>query len=579
MRRFLARKSHKPQDEERYDNANAPMVPPEEDALTYPTYGETRAVDVGRGKPKRSFTPLRPKSGAQDKSISSRNSSIIAQAENWAPWQDYGAPASVASTRRRVHSLTLQGPNEVDDASYATQCNAQEKRVREKPPLFNWKKTMGEHHKHVRRAPRSDALRVFAPMHAEIAKQSAKQDPSEVATRIAAFCNAAPSGCDWQEAHALGDYLNHSDAHSKEAVRVLRAAMRSNNLEVQRRAVHAWGIWSLFAGGTFGAYAANAQLLGTLEELLDNSLTFPALREDILDVLSALTYRAKSTQRLRPVARLWSRVRPASCPEHGEPMRRALFSDREDAQSEGEDVSDDSHEKVPAAAVHPERTLLTIPTERTPQGARPPPKPLRLDADARTPTKTALPAMPGPGPEYTELAPYIPSPLRAGSDGSESPMNDDVQRECQVAHANASVLLDALAFQGVSNPLVPEFSHNAQLSRDWLEAQCTRISDEAQNAALGNADPDADALFANILDALSHVDEALAECDRLYELDANDANGHESEQSSTEGDEPALPPEPVQPSAKALGKRREVDPRMSSKPPLPAPPAALRENT
>ena len=107
------------------------------------------------------------------------------------------------------------------------------------------------------------------------------------------FCRAFPRPDDWRRVHALGGLIHSSEANSKEAVRTLRLELRSGDLHVQRRAVRAWGLWSLSAGGTFGTYAANTQLLGILEDILNNSLTFPELREDTLQVLSALAYRVR----------------------------------------------------------------------------------------------------------------------------------------------------------------------------------------------------------------------------------------------------------------------------------------------
>lgn len=112
-------------------------------------------------------------------------------------------------------------------------------------------------------------------------------------THAGMFCRDPPRPDDWRRVHALGDRIHSSEANSKEAVRTLRLELRSGDLHVQRRAVRAWGLWSLSAGGTFGTYAANTQLLGILEDILNNSLTFPELREDTLQVLSALAYRVR----------------------------------------------------------------------------------------------------------------------------------------------------------------------------------------------------------------------------------------------------------------------------------------------
>lgn len=115
-----------------------------------------------------------------------------------------------------------------------------------------------------------------------------------VAREIAGFCHTKARADDWRQVHALGDMIHASESNSKEAVRTLRHEMRGSDTNAQRRAVRAWALWSLSSGGTFGSYACNTQLLSTLEELLENPLTFRELREDILDVLSALTFRVRT---------------------------------------------------------------------------------------------------------------------------------------------------------------------------------------------------------------------------------------------------------------------------------------------
>lgn len=119
---------------------------------------------------------------------------------------------------------------------------------------------------------------------------------SRCLTDAANFCRAPSHPDDWRQVHALGDLIHASETNSKEAVRSLRHELRSREVYVQRRAVRAWGIWSLSSGGIFGTYAANTQLLGILEDMLSNSLTPREVRDDLLEVLSALAFRVRTNE-------------------------------------------------------------------------------------------------------------------------------------------------------------------------------------------------------------------------------------------------------------------------------------------
>lgn len=119
---------------------------------------------------------------------------------------------------------------------------------------------------------------------------------SRCLTDAANFCRAPSHPDDWRQVHALGHSIQASETNSKEAVRTLRHELRSREAYVQRRAVRAWGIWSLSSGGNFGTYAANTQLLGILEDMLSNSSTQREVCDDILEVLSALAFRVREKE-------------------------------------------------------------------------------------------------------------------------------------------------------------------------------------------------------------------------------------------------------------------------------------------
>lgn len=90
---------------------------------------------------------------------------------------------------------------------------------------------------------------------------------------------------------ALGDTVNATAPNSKEAIHALRHELRGTSTHAQSRAVRAWGMWSMSAGGTFGVYATHPPFLATLEDVLVNPRTPAAVREDIVNVLGALAFR------------------------------------------------------------------------------------------------------------------------------------------------------------------------------------------------------------------------------------------------------------------------------------------------
>ncbi|WFD29528.1 hypothetical protein MSPP1_000539 [Malassezia sp. CBS 17886] len=433
-----------------------------------------------------------------------------------------------------------------------------------------------------------------------------------VRARIAAFCYAIPDVSDWQHVHELGDLVNATEANGKEAVRTLRRVLRSCDVEPQRRAVRAWGVWSLFAGGRFGVYAANAQLLGILEEHLESSFTPLELRDDVIDVLGALAYRAQTNKQLRAVARLWARVHPDDRPAAGQPMRRALFGDAAaaargvagggaggggggvsgptgaptDGSTGGStDGSTGTRDAVPMS-LNPAQNMAPPWTASGTAGADAPRFAHPVDAPRELTRACAGPLVNAP-----------PSDAAPARDEGRPPDAEALQQECHAAHTNASVLLDALAYGGPDNALVPEFLEKTQLSHDWLHAQlpwATQLAcdSSAPHALPAGASAGAEAVVTDILEALEHVGEALSLAARLRtNADEQDAHAHSdgddgadargaaapaAPTSSVDHDTPALAAahadedtaspgaaERARPSEKALGKRRAIDPDLA----------------
>lgn len=359
-------------------------------------------------------------------------------------------------------------------------------------------------------------------------------EPGTVFLFIAEFCRSRPNIYDWNDVHALGTFINQSEANSKEAIRALTREIKSQELQVQQRAVRAWGVWALLGAGPFSTQAANSKLLVTLEEILDNSLTFPALRKDILDVLSSLAYRSHTSERLRRVARLWARVCPSDRPLEGAPLKEPLFMDGASVgvwknKSDNIDVSPDSI--AVARAV--------------------------MDVHASEITDSAQVSSAGMHQDPSTLDAWVFSTELLSKHSETSPANtsaplplepEEIRSECAAAQSIAAVLRDALLCDGIHSPVAVEFEPRAQYAQDWLEAQLPQATRLAEQDEAARAE--AEAMLDVMLDTLSQLGEVLALRDEL----CSDAD--ESPVSSSSEHDAA---ENTQPSAKALGKRRAAD--------------------
>lgn len=186
---------------------------------------------------------------------------------------------------------------------------------------------------------------------------------------------------------------------------------------------------------------------------------------------------------------------------------------------------------------------------------------------------------------------------RSASDNS---IMDDVRRSCVMAHSSANVLLDTLMSEDKDAALVQEFSEEAESQYARLESYLSWATERAPHE---HADRDArqqdaeESLVDELIGAISHVGEALTLRNEFLTAATAAATAatpeprgpvspHQLRSKETAADPhildtPMSPQEsvldipmdgPVQPSAKALGKRRAVDPDMidhTQKPPLP----------
>ncbi|WFD41985.1 hypothetical protein MPSI1_000624 [Malassezia psittaci] len=419
-----------------------------------------------------------------------------------------------------------------------------------------------------------------------------------LSAQIDMFCRAASQPDDWRTVHVLGDQINASGSQSKEAIRVLRQELRSNNVNAQRRAIRAWCMWSLSSGGTFGTYAANTQLLALVESILEDPNSALPLRQDALLVLSALAYRSKTSQRLQPIARLWMRVRPTESSPSGQPLQDALFgsdpspvpmTSPKNSMQTGRDLpSADSkvnelvsangntysslHALPASLTVHrpisqsyPPTHLMTRPEQQLPA--------LRTDKSdsealylpshrSGSPDTAFLPDnMLSTSPEANHPSENAALPIHSvPMESQHDPVEENQDRvekvfyECREARSNASVLYEALTYEGVESPLAVEFLHEAQESQNVLLNELSWASTQIESQQSEQESLRAEALLADVLDALSVLGEALSLHSRLQPAEAiNDPSLHQDENVEPDGLAAAVP------SQKALGKRRAFE--------------------
>lgn len=344
--------------------------------------------------------------------------------------------------------------------------------------------------------------------------------------------------------------------------------------------------------------------------MLDNPLTFPELREDVLEVLSALAFRvctsltqSKTSQRLRPVARLWARVRPENKPAAGEPLRHALFGASPDlsptdgrfiplqipddeVQNPAQDArlrpGPDSHKEDSRASLKLPASLevcrpASQPYARMPPRAERPLPPLETQLEDMSLAPGAKPrSAPDPGyypqlsgdiqPQGAHTLPIPSKPISASilptptTEMCPSPQPLDptervanIYHESQVAKSNASVLFETLTYEGLDSPLVEEFSGKVKSAQDYLLSELPWATEYAEVYHEPDVSAGAEALLADVLDALSEVGEALALKERLHEKNTA------SPVRKTADDSDDIPYDPERPSEKALGKRRAIE--------------------
>ena len=514
MRRLLARaKGAQPADgaegghlEDAPPAVSAPFVPwraaerapPPSRPEEYPTYGEQHTVEAwaqpGKGPVRgRASRPMRPHFRAS-------RGHALRRMENVPVQRSTGAPIPQDDVVLGMQRLAVQDPRDpgrgappfpaYQEAVYTPAAGVGAAPERHGGLFKQWRRS---HHGHMdvpltEPAPAPERRRLFAG-------RQARGDAAVLEEQIRQFCAAEPDPSDWQHVHELGDVVNQSESNCKEAARLLRKELKHGTLERQRRAIRLWAVWSLFAGTEFSAHAANSAMMSVIEEMMTNPMTAAELRDDLLDILAALTYRSRSNTALKPVARLWGRVRPEDRPPQGEPLRRALFS---------------------AGGATELATRLSISSRRQSSLIASPPQALRSMAS------TIEAGGPLSSPSSPELPP-LPQPLQTPpADGAVRELISpdglsiaDIQDACSAAHVNTSVLLDALASEGLQTQLLPEFSEKVQLAEDALLRQLPWITELAEEPPPDAPETVIQDLLSDVLQALGHLSEATTLIARL----------------------------------------------------------------
>ncbi|WFC97896.1 hypothetical protein MYAM1_000618 [Malassezia yamatoensis] len=126
--------------------------------------------------------------------------------------------------------------------------------------------------------------------------------------------------------------------------------------------------------------------------------------------------------------------------------------------------------------------------------------------------------------------------------------------ECREARSNASVLQEALTYEGVESPLAVEFLSEARESQSVLLNELSWVSTQTESQQLGQENLRAEALLADVLDALDVLGEALSLHSRLQPAEEKNELSLNQDENTEPGGSDA-----VAPSQKALGKRRAFE--------------------
>lgn len=550
-------------------------IPEPLDDTSYPSYGEVRALPQRRGSRREVRTDRLPQ-------LLSRTRRMHAVEEQ----------SEMNGVEKRKHKMSFPFRRRHGDARAQP---ATDSRDEKESPTETYMPTpsdpMADQHDPtveagIRRSRQGMAVILSGPL---LQIPSSENEADGVAEQITEFCYNDPSADDGDIVHELGDWIMASETRSKAAVRVLRHLLKAPSVPVQSRAVRAWGVWTMLGGGNFSTYAVSPTLLATLEDLLNNSLTHPQLRKDILMVVAALAHRAQHMDRLYKIGRLWVRVHPNDLPETGIPLAGPLFCDQPTA------LTDDTMENSVTAGDRPQAPVARHALPSVLQARQTPPRSRPDGVHRRSP----LPLPPGPTggllavpsspPSSTSTLSKSTSRLtNLSSHTSVSSLDADdekhvreVRRDCDVAHTNATMLIQALTVDDLHSERVTLCRTKASESHMRLESHLAWATVWADRPDDDIRD-EAERLVNDLVTSLAHLGEALTLCDEArMEADALQAGSTTSPTlpADTQAAQCASPEnpftEPTQPSAKALGKRRAVEEGHAQgeiKPPLPAVP-------
>lgn len=272
-------------------------------------------------------------------------------------------------------------------------------------------------------------------------------------TRMIGYLTATASE-DWTIVLEVCERASANEANAKEAARALRREFKYAEPKSQLAAARLWAIMLRNASDVFLAQTSQRKFIDTVDEVLTSSRTSPVVRERLMEVLAAAAYiTTRSQQGWKDKDKdgfraLWCRLKPADKPDAGIPFdtQDAMFSPP--ITSHQRPLSQYSLE-TPTFAQQTFARKLSLtppPTERTSQFQN------------RSFHRRII------------------------------PFEEDIKRllhECDIAHGNARVLSDTLAFakpDALHADLIPEFLTKCRDSKELISAQIPWASAGAERS-------------------------------------------------------------------------------------------------
>lgn len=366
----------------------------------------------------------------------------------------------------------------------------------------------------------------------QAARMQDKEAEDIAASRIGWISANAVDEHDWLEILPLIDVVGYSEAASKEAARALRKIFKYGSVDRQRRAVRIWALLTLNASDRFRLQVASKRFLDAVEDTIASSKTPLGVKETMLRVLGVLAFEFRGDPELVSVTKCWNKVKPSDRPKDGEPLENDLFEFRlpqpRPTQQQQREARRRSRQQQ-----QPQQQQRRV--EAAGEGARGmygemTAAPAVLGADRRHPSALATYMSPQPPAEVPiqqtwpssnlslsapsaeqlqqgsttnpgQTGPDIVANLEALAENAHSSRSasltppvfgyeEDIRRlheECQIAHSNATVLLDTVLHEGLHSEtveVVDEFYGKVVRSQEIISSQIPWASAQADRSRL-----------------------------------------------------------------------------------------------